>query len=70
MVDVHQYPFVMPESMEWFIDYLRGNRYQSAYQAVAAGGWTAVTTANVFSGLKSTPDTFFVEYEDLAAGVG
>ena len=70
MVDVHQHPFVMPESMERFIDYLRGNRYQWGYQAVAAGGWTAVTTANVFSGLKSTPDMSFVEYEDLAAEVG
>ena len=29
-----------------------------------------MTTANVFSGLKSTPDMSFVEYEDLAAEVG
>ncbi len=70
MVDVHQHPFVMPESMAQFIDYLRTNRYQWGYQAAAAGGWAAVTTANVFSGLKSTPDMSFVEYEDLAAEVG
>ena len=70
MVDVHQHPFVMPESMHQFIDYLRTNRYRWGYQAVAAGGWTTVTTANVFSGLKSTPDMSFVEYEDLVAEVG
>ena len=70
MVDVHQHPFVMPESMERFIDYLRGNRYQWGYQAVEAGGWTAVTTANVFSGLRNTTDMSFVEYEDLVAEVG
>ena len=70
MVDVHQHPFVLPESMDRFIDYLRGNRYQWGYQAVQAGGWTAVTTSNIFSGLKNTTDMSFVEYEDLTSEVG
>ena len=70
MVDVHQHPFVMPESIDHFIDYLRGNRYKWGYQAVKHGGWTAVTTANVFSGLQNTTDMSFVEYEDLTAEVG
>ena len=70
MVDVHQHPFILPEAMDRFIDYLRANRYRWGYQAVKAGGWTAVTTANVFSGLKNTTDMSFVEYEDITAEVG
>lgn len=70
MVDVHQHPFVMPESMDDFIGYLRGGRYQWGYAAARAGGWAAVTTANIFSGLKNTADMSFVAYDDLAAEVG
>ena len=69
-VDVHQHPFVLPEAMEQLIDLVRVGRYQWGYDAARAGGWTAVTTANVFAGLKSTTDMSFVEYEDVAAEVG
>ena len=27
MVDMHQHPFVLPESMDQFVEYLRTNRY-------------------------------------------
>ena len=70
MVDVHQHPFVLPEVMEQLIDLVRVGRYQWGYDAVRAGGWTSVTTANVFGGLKSTGDMSFVEYDDVAAEVG
>ena len=69
-VDVHQHPFVLPEAMEQLIDLVRIGRYEWGYEAARAGGWTAVTTANVFAGLKSTADMSFVEYEDVAAEVG
>ena len=70
MIDVHQHPFVLPEAMDRFVDFLRTNRYTWGFQAVKHGGWTAVTTANVFSALQNTTDMSFVEYEDVAAEVG
>ena len=69
-IDVHQHPFVMPEIMDQFVEYLRGRRYQWGYDAARAGGWTAVTTANIFAGLKSVTDLSFVPYDDVAAEVG
>ena len=69
-IDVHQHPFVLPEVMEQLIDLVRVGRYQWGYDAARAGGWTAITTANVFGGLKSTADMSFVEYDDVAAEVG
>ena len=69
-MDVHQHPFVLPEVMEQLIDLVRVGRYEWGYDAARAGGWTAVTTANVFAGLKSTADMSFVEYDDVAAEVG
>ena len=69
-IDVHQHPFVLPEVMEQLIDLVRVGRYQWGYDAARAGGWTAITTSNVFGGLKSTADMSFVEYDDVAAEVG
>ena len=69
-IDVHQHPFVLPEVMEQLVDLVRIGRYQLGYDAARAGGWTAITTANVFGGLKSTADMSFVEYDDVAAEVG
>ena len=71
MIDVHQHPFVLPDDMDLFIEFLRTNdRYHYGYQAVQAGGWSTVTTASAFSGFKSTTDMSFMEYEDIAAEVG
>ena len=69
MVDVHQHPFVLPEDMGLFIDYLRTNSYSWGYDAVKHGGWSAVTTANVFRGLVNAQDMSFVEYDDVLGEV-
>ena len=69
MVDVHQHPFVLPEDMDLFIDYLRINGYSWGFEAVKHGGWTAVATANVFRGLLNSRDISFIEFDDLVAEV-
>ena len=69
MVDVHQHPFVLPEDVGLLIDYLRTNSYSWGYEAVRYGGWTTVTTANVFRALVNSQDMSFVEYDDVLAEV-
>ena len=69
MVDVHQHPFVLPEDLGQFVDYLRTNSYSWGYDAVKHGGWSAVTTANIFRGLVKSQDLSFVEYDDVLAEV-
>ena len=71
MIDVHQHPFVLPESMDGFMEFLRAaSRFQWGYQAAIAGGWSAVTTSNFFTALYKVSDMSFVEYDDIAAEVG
>ena len=70
MIDVHQHPFVLPEAMDRFVDFLRTNRYHWGFEAVKQGGWSTVTTANVFGALQNATEMSFVEYEDVAAEVG
>ena len=70
MIDVHQHPFVLPESMDRFIDFLRTNRYSWGFEAVTYGGWSTVTTANVFGALQNATEMSFVEYEYVASEVG
>ncbi|HCP23347.1 MAG TPA: hypothetical protein DIT90_04380 [Dehalococcoidia bacterium] len=70
MIDVHQHPFVLPEAMDRFIDFLRTNRYTWGFEAVKHGGWSTVTTSNVFGALQNATEMSFVEYEDVAAEVG
>ncbi|SVC07581.1 uncharacterized protein METZ01_LOCUS260435, partial [marine metagenome] len=70
MIDVHQHPFVLPEAMDRFVDFLRTNRYHWGFEAVAHGGWSTVTTSNVFGALQNATEMSFVEYEDVAAEVG
>ena len=70
MVDVHQHPFVFPEDMSLFIDYLRTNSYSWGYEAVKHGGWSAVATANVMRGFLSAQEISFIEFDDLLAEVG
>ncbi len=69
LVDLHQHPMVLPEDMAEITDYLRTDDYRWGYQAVQQGGWTAVTTANFFRGLISTPDLSLVEFEDVTQEV-
>ena len=70
MVDVHQHPMTLPEDMGRLTEYLRANRYAWSYAAVKQGGWTAVTTANMFRGLINNPDMSFVEFDDVLTEVG
>ncbi len=70
MIDVHQHPFVLPEAMDRFVDFLRTNRYHWGFEAVKQGGWSTVTTSNVFGALQNATEMSFVEYEDVAAEVG
>ena len=70
MIDVHQHPFVLPEVMDRFVDFLRTNRYTWGFEAVAHGGWSTVTTSNVFGALQNATEMSFVEYEDVAREVG
>ena len=70
MIDVHQHPFVLPEVMDRFVDFLRTNRYHWGFEAVQYGGWSTVTTSNVFGALQNATEMSFVEYEDVAAEVG
>ena len=70
MVDVHQHPMTMPEDIGQLTEYLRSNSYAWSYAAVKQGGWTAVTTANMFRGLINNPDMSFVEFDDVLTEVG
>jgi membrane dipeptidase len=70
MIDVHQHPFVLPEAMDRFIDFLRTNRYHGGFEAVKHGGWSTVTTSNVFGALQNATEMSFVEYDDVALEVG
>ena len=55
MIDVHQHPFVLPEAMDRFIDFLRTNRYHWGFEAVKHGGWSTVTTSNVLVHCRMPP---------------
>ena len=70
MIDVHQHPFVLPEAMDRFIDFLRTNRYHWGFEAVKHGGWSTVTTSNVFGALQNATEMSFVEYDDVTLEVG
>ena len=50
---IFQHPFVLPEAMDRFIDFLRTNRYAWGFEAVKHGGWSTVTTSNVFGALQN-----------------
>src|SRR6202043_332572 len=45
-------------------------QYEWAFEAVMAGGWTAVTTANIYSCLGKEPDASFSRFGDLVDEIG
>jgi membrane dipeptidase len=65
MIDMHQHPQVLTERMDELFDYLRSREYAWGYDAVRAGGWSTVTTANVLSAIGFTPDASYIEFSDL-----
>ena len=65
MIDLHQHPMVLPEDFSQYWEYLRSDRYVWGYEAVRAGGFTAVGTANVFRGMLHTNEMSFIRFSDL-----
>ena len=65
MIDVHQHPMILPDDVGRLTEYLRTNLYGWGYEAVRQGGWTAVTTANMFRCLVNNPDMSFAEFDDI-----
>ena len=65
MIDLHQHPMVLPEDFNQYFEYLRGDNYVWGYDAVRAGGFTAVGTANVFRGMLHTSEMSFIRFSDL-----
>jgi membrane dipeptidase len=70
MIDVHQHPMVLADDADEMPAYFRGNVYQWGFDAVSAGGWTAVATANLLSCLGKEPDASFSHFADLVDEVG
>ena len=65
MIDMHQHPQVLTERTEDLLDYFRGREYAWGYDAVRAGGWTTIATANVLSAIGIAPEASYIEFSDL-----
>jgi membrane dipeptidase len=70
LIDVHQHPMVLADDPDEMPAYFRGNAYQWGFEAVRAGGWTAVATANLLSCLDKQPDASLSRFEDLVDEIG
>jgi membrane dipeptidase len=70
LIDVHQHPMVLTDVADEMPAYFRANAYAWGFDAVKAGRWTAVATANLLSCLGKQPDASFSRFEDLVDEVG
>jgi membrane dipeptidase len=70
LIDVHQHPMVLAADANEMPAYFRANAYQWGFEAVEAGGWTAVATANLLSCLGKEPDASFSRFADLVDEIG
>src|ERR1700736_4998018 len=70
LIDVHQHPMVLTEDANEMPAYFRANAYAWAFEAVQAGGWTTVATANLLSCLGKQPDASFSRFGDLVDELG
>src|SRR5437762_5324139 len=70
LIDVHQHPMVLPADANEMPAYFRANAYAWGFDAVKAGGWTAVATANLLSCLGKEPDASFSRFDDLVDEIG
>src|SRR5713226_5230614 len=70
LIDVHQHPMVLAADASEMPAYFRGNAYAWGFDAVKAGGWTAVATANLLSCLGKEPDASFSRFGDLVDEIG
>ena len=66
MIDVHQHPMVLADDATEMPAYFRANAYAWGFEAVKAGGWTAVATANVLSCTGKEPDASFSRFANKA----
>jgi membrane dipeptidase len=65
LIDMHQHPVVLPEEPARFVEYLAGRSYAFGFEAVKAGGWSAVGTANGFRGAARSGDMSFMAFDDI-----
>ncbi|HLZ71599.1 MAG TPA: membrane dipeptidase [Dehalococcoidia bacterium] len=65
LIDLHQHPVVLPDAPARFTEYLRGASYRWGFEAVRAGGWSTVATANAFRAAARSGDMSFVDFDDL-----
>src|ERR1700737_851805 len=70
LMDVHQHPMVMAADANEMPAYFRANVYAWGFDAVKAGGWTAVATANLLSCLGKEPDASFSRFGHLVDEIG
>src|SRR6267378_5579540 len=70
LIDVHQHPMILAAEAAEMPAYFRGNVYEWGFDAVKAGGWTAVATANLLSCLGKEPDASFSRFGDLVDEIG
>ncbi|MBV9580017.1 MAG: hypothetical protein JO057_15620, partial [Chloroflexi bacterium] len=70
LIDVHQHPMVLAADANEMPAYFRGNVFRWGFEAVKAGGWTAVATANVLSCFGKEREGSFSRFEDLVDEVG
>jgi membrane dipeptidase len=70
LIDVHQHPMVVTDDANEMPAYFRANTYAWGFEAVKAGGWTAVATANLLSCLGKEPDASFSHFDDLVDEIG
>src|SRR6267143_5004588 len=70
LIDVHQHPMVLAADANEMPAYFRGNAYEWGFEAVKAGGWTTVATANLLSCLGKEPDASFSRFGDLVDEIG
>jgi membrane dipeptidase len=69
MVDLHEHPQVLTENMDDLLDYFRSREYAWGYDAVRAGGWTTVCTANVLSGTGFASEGSYIDFSDLTTEI-
>jgi membrane dipeptidase len=70
LIDVHQHPMVLTADAKELPAYFRANAYAWGFEAVKAGGWTTVATANLLSCLGKEPDASFSRFGDLIDEIG
>jgi membrane dipeptidase len=70
LIDVHQHPMVLPADATEMPAYFRANVYAWGFEAVKAGSWSTVATANLLSCLGKEPDASFSHFADLVDEIG